>query len=350
MGCPRMGAAGERGTKRLGEYRGVRSGQLRWGDDVAMYTREHLLSRGVKADALARASREGPWLRLQSGVYVDRAAHLERRPAERHRVAVDAAMWSTRGGSAVVSHLSAAVVHGLPQYRFGDRAVEVTLAGAGKGSSRAGLRRHLDALPDEDVAVIDGTPCTTLDRTVFDVARTASLEMAVSCADAALRREAMSSRRFDAVAQEHWRERLRERADRAAGRRGIRLARWVIEFADGRAELPGESVSRLQLHRIGFRDIDLQVAVAGPNGTNFFVDIALGEVQTFFEFDGETKYRDETMRGGRSVETVVLAEKRREDWIRGVTQWRLCRGGFGDIRTPEMLAARLAAFGVRPPR
>lgn len=317
---------------------------------MAMYTREHLLSRGVTARELALASREGPWLRLQSGVYVDRAAHLGRRPAERHRVAIDAAMSSARGGSAVVSHLSAAVVHGLPQYRFRDRAVEVTLAGEAGGSSRPGLRRHLDDLPEADVAVIDGIPCTCLDRTVFDVARTAPLEMAIACADAALRREAVSSRRFDVAAQERWRERLRDRADRAAGRRGIRQARCVIEFADGRAELPGESVSRLQLHRIGFRDIGLQVAVAGPRGAEFFVDLALNEVRTFFEFDGEVKYRDAAMRGGRSAETVVLEEKRREDWIRGTTQWRLCRGGFGDIRTPEMLAARLAAFGVHPPR
>lgn len=315
-----------------------------------MYTREHLLLRGVTARELASASREGRWLRLQSGVYVDRVAYLGRRPAERHRVAVDAAMWSARGGSAVVSHLSAAVVHGLPQYRFRDREVEVTLAGESGGSSRPGLRRHLDALPATDVVVVDGISCTSLDRTVFDVARTAPLEMAVACADAALRREVMSSRRFDAGAQERWRQRLRERIDRAAGRRGIRQARWVVEFADGRAELPGESVSRLQLHRIGFRDISLQVPVAGPRGTDFFVDIALAEVKTFFEFDGEVKYRDAALRGGRSAESVVLDEKRREDWIRGTTQWRLCRSGFGDIRTPEVLAARLAAFGVHPPR
>lgn len=176
--CPRRGAAGERGRGWLAEDRCVRSGQLRWGDGVAMYTREHLLSRGVTARELALASLEGRWLRLQPGVYVDRAAHLGRNPADRHRSAVDAAMWSVRGGSAVVSHLSAAVIHGLPQYRFGDRAVEVTLSGKGGGSSRPGLRRHLDALPEQDVVEIDGTPCTSLDRTVFDVARTAPLEMA----------------------------------------------------------------------------------------------------------------------------------------------------------------------------
>ncbi|MDQ1084928.1 hypothetical protein [Microbacterium sp. SORGH_AS_0344] len=315
-----------------------------------LYTREQLLGRGVVPRVLERASHDGPWLRLQSGMYVDRESHLERLPAERHRIVVGAASASMRGGFGVVSHLSAAVVHGLPQYRFADRPVEVTLAGDVGGSSRAGLRRHLDALDDEDIVEIDGIVCTSLDRTVFDVARTASLEMALTCADAALRREAVSAHRFDAAAQEEWRRRMRDRAERAAGRRGIRSARRVIEFADGRSQLPGESVSRLQLHRLGFREIDLQVPVAGPHGFDYFVDIALGEVRTFWEFDGEVKYRDPEMRGGRSVEAVVLDEKRREDWIRGVTQWRLCRGGFGDIRTPEALAARLAAFGVRAPR
>ncbi len=319
-----------------------------WGD--GLYSREQLVSRGVRESVLALGSRGGPWLRLQPGVYVDRDGYRQRHPAERHRLAVDAALKCTRGGSAVVSHLSAAVVHGLPQYRFGERAVAVTLAAPVGGSSRAGLQRHLDGLPADDVVSVDGILCTSMDRTVFDIARTASPEMALTCADAALRREAVTSRRFDETAQDQWRERLRERARRAPGRRGVRRALRIIELADGRAELPGESVSRLQLHRIGFRDIDLQVAVDRPEGGAYFVDIALREVRTFWEFDGEVKYRDAEMRGGRSVERVVLDEKRREDWIRGVTQWRLCRGGFADIRTPETLAARLAAFGVRPPR
>ena len=165
-----------------------------------------------------------------------------------------------------------------------------------------------------------------------------------------LRRPAVERRRLRAAVQDAWRQRLRERVARARGQRGVRDASWVVEFADGRAELPGESVSRLQLYRLGFRDLDLQVAVAGPRGSDYFVDIGLRQVRAFWEFDGEVKYRDVAMRQGRSIEDVVLEEKRREDWIRGVTQWRLCRGGFADIATPETLAARLSAFGVHPPR
>lgn len=313
-------------------------------------TRHELLDLGVSTSDLRAAGAGGRWMRIQPGVYVERAVFDSLRPAARHRVAVVAAVSRTRGRVGVVSHLSAAVLHGLPSYRFRSRPVSLTVPDATHPPSRAGLRRHTDALGESDVVEIDGIRCTSIERTVFDVARTEPLETSVPCADAAMRRGVVTGRTFDASAQAEWKSRLRARAELASGRRGVRRARWVGEFADGRAELPGESVSRLQLHRLGFRDFDLQVAVEGPRGFEYQVDIGLREVKTFWEFDGEVKYRDPSMRGGRTVEDVLLDEKRREDWIRGRTQWRLCRGGFADIATPEALGARLAAFGVRPPR
>lgn len=313
-------------------------------------TREELLDRDVSMTELRAARSGGRWMRVQPGVYVERAVFDALRPAARHQVMVVAAVSRARGRVGVVSHLSAAIMHGLPQYRFRDRPISLTVPDASHPPSRPGLRRHTDALDEREVVEIDGIRCTSIERTLFDVARTEPLEVAVTCADAALRRDVVSDRVFDVERHVEWRDRLRLRADRAVGRRGVRRARWVGEFADGRAELPGESVSRLQLYRLGFRAFDLQVAVAGPRGFDYQVDIGLREVKTFWEFDGEVKYRDVSMRRGRTIEDVLLDEKRREDWIRGRTQWRLCRGGFADIATPEALGARLAAFGVRPPR
>ncbi|MBN9212461.1 MAG: hypothetical protein BGO45_14045 [Microbacterium sp. 71-36] len=315
-----------------------------------LYRRADLLDRGVAEAALRRAGVEGAWHRLCPGVYVDRRLYAPLRPAERHLLSVVAAVDQARGAIGVVSHLSAAVLHGLPLYRFDAERVAVTVAATAHPPSGPRVRRHTDALHDGDVVEISGIRCTSMDRTIIDVARTEPLEAALSCADAALRREVMTGRRFDSAAQDEWRERMRIRTARAAGSRGIRNARRIVEFADGRAELPGESVSRLQLHRLGFRDLDLQVPVEGPHRSMYYVDLALREVKTFWEFDGEVKYRDAAMRKGGSVEDVLLQEKRREDWIRGSTQWRLCRGGFSDIATPETLARRLAAFGVRSPR
>lgn len=315
-----------------------------------LFTRDELLDRDVTPRELRAAGADGRWMRVQPGVYVERAVFEGLRPAHRHRVAVVAAVRRSRGRVGVVSHLSAAVLHGLPQYRFRSRPVSVTIPDATHPPSRAGLRRHADELHEADIVEIDGIRCTSLERTVFDVARTESLETALACADAALRRVVMVGRVFDADLQAACRERFARRAERAAGRRGVRRARWVGDFADGRAELPGESISRLHLHRLGFRDFDLQVAVEGPRGSDYYVDVGLGEVRTFWEFDGEEKYRSEAMRRGRSLEDVLLEEKRREDWIRGRTRWHFVRGGFADIATPETLAARLAAFGVQPPR
>lgn len=315
---------------------------------AALSSRAELLDRDVPVRQLRREV-AGPVRRVHRGVYAAREFVEDLRPASRHRLDAMAVVRRMRGGGAVVSHLSAAVIHDLPQYRFVARPVDLTVRADSRASSSARVRRHSDDLDDGDVVEVDGIRCTSLERTVFDVARTAGLEVAVVCADAALRRVAGRERVIDAAAQEAWRERMRERAARATGRRGVAAARWVIEFADGRAELPGESVSRLQLFRLGFRDLDLQVPVAGPSGWEYFVDIAVGERRMFWEFDGKGKYLDPELRGDASLDQVFLAEKRREDWIRGKTQWRLCRGGFRDIATPESLADRLRAFGVALP-
>ena len=316
----------------------------------SLFSRSDLRERGVSESELRKAGAGGAWSRIEPGVYIARDEWAAARPVDRHRFAILAAVRRARDAGGVVSHLSAAVLHGLPLYRFRGGPVHAMVPRSAHPPSGRALRRHTGALDPQDVVVVDGIRCTSLGRTVFDIACTEPREVALSCADGALRRVAVRGRRFDSDAQTLWRDAMRERVVSARGRRGVRDAAWVIEFADGRAELPGESVSRLQLHRLGFRDIDLQVAVEGPRGSAYFVDIALRDVRTFWEFDGEVKYRDPSLRRGRSVEDVVLDEKRREDWIRGVTQWRLCRGGFADIASPEALAARLAAFGVRPPR
>jgi hypothetical protein len=311
-------------------------------------TRVELLDRDVPAGRLRSAS-SSEWRRVQRGVYVARDAVDHLWPQADLRLRIVAATSRMRGGDAVVSHVSAAVVHGLALVGVANRPVEVTVAGDARMSSRPGLKRHLDELNADDIVDVDGIRCTSVERTVFDIARVASLEAGVSCADAAARRMAVKGRDFDPGAQEAWRERLRARAGEASGRRGVARARWVIEFFDGRAELPGESLSRLQLFRLGYRDFELQVPVDGPDGEPYEVDIGLADERTFWEFDGEGKYLDPSMRGGRTLEEVLLREKRREDWIRGVTQWRLCRGGFRDIATPEALGARLTAFGVPRP-
>lgn len=315
----------------------------------AIHTRSQLVDRDVALSEIRRANGAGALERLQRNAYVARAPFAELLPSAQHRLRVVAAAEQMRGGSAVVSHLSAAVLHGLPLYRFVEQPIQMTLAGGRRASSRPGLQRHQGRLDDDDIVEVDGIRCTSVERTVFDVARTSPFETAVACADGALRGKSVEGRIFDPDAQEEWRDLMSERTRNAPGARGVVQARRVIASADGRAESVGESVSRVQLVRLGYT-VEPQAAVAGPQGTTYFADIALPTQHVFWEFDGAGKYTDPVMRGKKSADDVLLQEKRREDWIRAVTGWKVCRGGFRDIATPEALAARLASFGVDLPR
>jgi hypothetical protein len=101
------------------------------------------------------------------------------------------------------------------------------------------------------------------------------------------------------------------------GSRGVRNARRVLDIADGRVQLPGEAISLMYLLDLGFARPRLQVPVAVPSGTEYFVDFGLDDADVWGEFDGRAKYLDPAMRrAGESVEDAVLREKSREDWIR----------------------------------
>lgn len=315
-----------------------------------LLTREAVIRRGWTDGQLREAIRSGHFRRVRRGWYMAGDAWGEYWPEFRHLAEVLAAAHGMESADSVFSHASAAVLWGLPLYNWTPREVHVTRRGTGHSVRRPGIMRHSDRLSASDVVRRHGVPCTSLERTVFDIARTGSAEAALTCLDAALRMRAMRGHVYDEPIAAAWHEGMRVRAADATGARGIRQARWLTEIADGRAQLPGESVSRLQLIRLGFRSIRLQVPVAAPDGGNYWIDFALDDVAAFGEFDGMGKYLDESLRGERTPQDVLRAEKQREDWIRGTQQRRLVRWGSDDIVSPEALAARLRAFGIHPPR
>ncbi|MGU3644969.1 hypothetical protein ACLBXX_08360 [Microbacterium sp. C23T] len=316
----------------------------------AVRSRKQLRANGMTARAIGDAVLRGEVRRLQRNRYVGMELWNDLWPESRHLIELCAAVSEMRDGGGVASHESAGVLSELPLYRHTPSAVHFITPHGRRMSSRSGLQRHADELPADDITVVNGIRCTTLDRTVFDLLRTLSMEAAVAVADAALRREAMRGSAYDEHAAEAWRERLLERCAAARGGRGIRQAEAAIRFADGRSESPGEAVSRLQLSRLGFRELRLQVRVNGPDGRTYRVDIGIEDVRSFYEFDGMGKYEELARESGRTVKEVLLDEKRREDWIRGTTQRRLVRAEAPHIVTPEVLGRRLAAFGITPPR
>lgn len=335
--------------------------EKRWGDAQGMRhlsvaelrpllrTTAALLDEGFSERSVRAAAGAGRLHRVRTGVFMDAATWAELSPESRHRAEVVAAADASYGRF-VAFGSSAAVLWNLPLYRFAPSRVHAVGERGTRGPSTGAVARHEAHLGPGDVTEVAGIPCTSLTRTTFDLVRSLGAEAALACADASLGRVAVRRRVQDPERAGLWAEDLARRISDSAGARGIRTARRVVALADGRAELPGESVSRLQLIRLGFERPRVQAPVPGPDGGTYWLDFALDDVGVFGEFDGKDKYLGEALRRGRTLEEVLLDEKRREDWVRGRTGRRVVRWGSEHIATAAVLGARLASFGVRPPR
>lgn len=313
----------------------------------ALIRPDDLLVRGVSPRRLAAALRAGRLVKIRPGVFV-RGDEWKAAKPEARAVARARALTAVSAIAPVASHETAAAVHGLALYRP-DRERVHTIAPAERPGAAWGVVRHRGELPEEDVVEIDGLRVTSLTRTVADVARTATFEQAVTIADAALRKQfAVGPGEYHLDGAQAFREKVAEIVGRSA--HGQMRARRVLAFADGRAQLPGESVSRIRLRELGFRVVELQVSVPGPRVKPYYVDFGLEDIPAFGEFDGAIKYVDGKILDGRTSSEVFDEEKQREDWIRGTTQRRYARWGWPHISTAATLGARLEAFGIRPRR
>ena len=252
--------------------------------------------------------------------------------------------------SAANSHTTAAALHGLSLYRTRTDRVHLIVPGSHtRKNSRDVIRHHLP-LDSTEVDVIDGLRVTTLERTVYDVIRTASLETAVVCFDAALRRVAWDegAREYTPSAAGGLRDVVMNRIATNTGARGIRQARFVAGFADGRAQLPGESVSRLWMWQLGMPPPELQWRVDLGAGRFALLDFAWPQLRRWAEFDGEIKYTDPEMLNGRTAEQVRESQDLRERAVRRATGWRVDRWGFDRMHTLDAFARYLRGLGFTP--
>lgn len=311
-------------------------------------TRAELRSRGHSERDIEHLVTDGALRRVRNNRYVEGDAWASLWNEGRHLVEVVATQLNSAAPGPVFWGASAAVLHGLPLYRLAPKRVHAAIMTARHGRTAAGVMWHRVPVDAVDIVERDGIRYTSLERTVLDLACTSAATVALSAADAALRSVAVSGQVQDAAIARDWKEQMLARAERPR-RPGIRGAREILSVADGRAQLPGESVSRLHLLSLGFSAPALQVHVVGSAGQNYWLDFGFRRSRCFGEFDGQGKYLDDSIRGRRSADEVVIAEKRREDDIRGVTGWRIVRWGSEDITSASALGAKLASFGIRPP-
>ncbi|HUC21928.1 MAG TPA: DUF559 domain-containing protein [Streptosporangiaceae bacterium] len=226
----------------------------------------------------------GELLRIGWGYYAtaDLAELIPALPAGRLLLSAAAAAASL-GPSAVVSHETAALLHGLSLLGSPPAALTITRPpGAGSRSARRGISLHCAALPAAHVGGRLGVPVTTVPRTVIDLARVLDFRAGLVVADSALQRKLTSQKELRAVmaACPRW--------------RGVRMAAAVVEFADGRAESPLESLARVVFRDGGLPPPELQVEIKDSEFIGR-VDFLWRKFRTIVEVDGAAKYEDRTL-------------------------------------------------------
>ncbi|RZT88273.1 hypothetical protein EV383_5212 [Pseudonocardia sediminis] len=219
---------------------------------------------------------------------------------------------------AVVSHQSAAALHGLWLWNVSFAQVHVTRTRRHGGRRTPSLHVHAAPADSDDVVPVDGLAVTSVARTVADLARTVPFEQAVVVADSALRPggERLAVTVPDLLAA------VRD----GRGRTGNAAAERVARFADGVATGVPESRSRVAIHRAGLPLPVQQQHVYDSFGgwlatVDFWWD---GAPAVVGEFDGRIKY-GRSLRPGQREGDAVFEEKIREDLIRAeghaVVRW-----------------------------
>lgn len=169
-----------------------------------------------------------------------------------------------------------------------------------------------------------GFTVTALERTVVDCTMTLGPRAALVIADAAL--HAGTSR-----------EACLELVNQMVGRRGVVVARAVLDLADDGAESPGESLARFVVLRAGLPRPTTQVRVETHLGT-FWSDFGWPEWHVLAEYDGRAKYE-----ANGPASAAVIEEKRRQDAIEEAGH-RVLRITKGDLSAPDRLVARVLRF------
>ncbi len=229
-------------------------------------------------------------------------------------------MATTRQFRPVLSHFSAAAIHGLPMVGAWPSTVHTIVGPTAGGRSRNGVVKHALRLDDADVVEIEGLVVTSVARTVVDVAALASPLVAVTMADRAVhvdRRGRSLPMTTKAALLDLW--------ERSLPIRAHARTKGVIEFSTELADSPLESVSRVNMRVIGCPRPLLQSPFSDYRGFIGETDFDWPAFNLVGEADGDIKYFDEQYRGGRSTEQVMRDERIRENRLRAlkveVSRW-----------------------------
>lgn len=304
--------------------------------DGGLMTTAALQERGISPHGVGSLVASGVLVRVRHGIYVDGSQWRAAKADERYVFFVRATAAGARR-PAVLSHVSAAALHGLPTVGPWPRAVHMIDEDATGGSNGRFTVRHRSVAPP-DTVLRDGLTVTSLARTLIDVATTSSFLVGVVMVDHALRAELrrvrdetkLGIRGMPALTKVD----LLAELERVNPRTGAKRARQVIDFANALSDNPGESLGRVRMFELGFEVPELQVQFS-VKGNDYRVDYFWRGVRKIGEFDGLHKYTRGMVLGDRDPADVVVAEKLREDELRPLVN-SFCRWTWDVAISPRL--------------
>ncbi|MDP1849348.1 MAG: DUF559 domain-containing protein, partial [Solirubrobacteraceae bacterium] len=203
------------------------------------------------------------------------------------------------------------------------RWIDVTTPGS-QARRRPGIRIHSGAtLTAADVTVIDNIPCTTLARTLLDVAEDASRREVERALDVAEQRQILDMAAIDDVLA------------RADGRRGAKLLRAVLA-----EHLVGSTLTRNDLEEAFLaiaRAIELppdavNAWIAFPDGGGAEADFLYREQRLIVEVDGRSTH---------ATKRAFQSDRRRDQRLM-LLGWRVVRFTWQQVMyEPAYVAATL---------
>ena len=280
-----------------------------------------LRAAGTNQRQLARSLELGERTLVRHGAW---ATEAPKDDLAKHRQLV-AGTWPLLASNAVLSHGSAAVLHGLPVWKPMLHRVSITRASGGHGARTNQLHVRCAPLDAADLVELDGYRVTSLERTAVDLSRSVSYERAVAILDAALHAKADPQLLADMSAAARYTS-------------GAGVLRRALEFADRRAESVAESISRVRMAEVGLPVPVLQFEVFDDYGRWLGrTDFAWLEYGVVGEFDGAVKYTGTE----REVAAAVMAEKRRQAAIEAAG-WVVVRWTWSDLDDRRAFRNRIA--------
>jgi hypothetical protein len=312
-----------------------------------------LLRVGQDPRRLDRMAQRKVLTRVRRGAYVTSKEWEAMSGIARHGLSVEA-FTRTTAAPPVLCRQSAALLWGLWVVGTPQEVHVLTADNAG-GRSRNGIRRHLGSL-DAGVCSLGTLLLTDKLRTTIELVTTLPFIYAVAVCDSSVRNPDGA----DAFANQFtppgtgaanprplvWqpdcpqgpalaKDDLLAAAVRLPSMAARNRATAVINFSSGLSESAGESISRAQMHLLGFPSPDLQHKFTLRSGRDARSDFYFKEYRIAGEFDGLGKYLRADWAKGATLEQRIWAEKKREDEIRAQCS------GFARWTWSEMMNTRL---------